>query len=124
MDWDQIVGYMGYNPEGPDNPAESERHMEKSLNVASMEELKAKVSDVQVSGNPGAWVVLGKASSEAQGGMKSTKAMQTPVGVLVQASTQQRNPDGSCAVAEALTFVPGALLRQVSGNHWEFAPAG
>jgi hypothetical protein len=95
--------------------------MEKSLNVTSMDEAKAKVSDVQVFGAPGAWVLLGKASSESQGWMKSTKAMQTPAGVLVQASTQQQNPDGSYAVAEALTFVPGATIRQVSGNHWEFA---
>ena len=40
--------------------------------------------------------------------MKSTKAMEIPeVGCVVQVTTQQRNPDGSYAVAEALTFVPG-----------------
>lgn len=39
----------------------------------------------------------------------------------MQVSTQQQNPDGSYAVAEALAFIPGARLKQVSGNHWAFA---
>jgi hypothetical protein len=88
-----------------------------------MEDVRTKVSDVHAFGNPGAWVLLAKASSESQGWMKSTKAMSVPTGIIVQVSTQQKNPDGSYAVAEALTFVPGATLRQVDGNHWEFAGA-
>ena len=87
---------------------------EKSLNVESMSDLKAKVSDVEVFGDPGAWKVLGKASSKAQGWMKSTKAMEIPGrGVVIQASTQQGGQ-----VAEALVFVPGATLVQVEGNHY------
>jgi hypothetical protein len=42
--------------------------------------------------------------------MKSAKAMQTPQGCVVQVTTQQRNPDGSHSVAEALTFVPEARI--------------
>jgi hypothetical protein len=42
--------------------------------------------------------------------MKSTKAMQVPNGCVVQVTTQQRNPDGSYALAEALTFVPGVRV--------------
>ena len=43
--------------------------------------------------------------------MKSTKAMQIDgVGCVVQATTQQRNADGSYSVAEALTFVPGVRI--------------
>lgn len=84
---------------------------EKTLNVASMEDLKAKVSDVEVIGDPGAWKLLGKASSKAQGWMKSTKAMEAPGGVVVQVSTQQGSN-----VAEALVYVPGAMLEQVAGN--------
>lgn len=42
--------------------------------------------------------------------MKSTKALDTGDGLIVQVTTQQRNLDGSYAVAEALTFVPGASL--------------
>ena len=30
--------------------------------------------------------------------------------VLVQVTTQQRNPDGSYAIAEALTYVPGVMV--------------
>lgn len=87
---------------------------EKTLNVKDMDSLKAKVSDVEVFGDPGAWKLLGKASSKAQGWMKSTKAMDVPgLGVLVQASTQQGSN-----VAEALTFIPGATLEQVEGNHY------
>ncbi|MFQ5589577.1 MAG: hypothetical protein ACE5HE_00300 [Phycisphaerae bacterium] len=43
--------------------------------------------------------------------MKSTKAMEIPGGCIVQVTTQQRNPDGSYSVAEALTFVPGVYIR-------------
>ena len=39
--------------------------------------------------------------------MKSTKVCNVDNGCIVQVTTQQRNPDGSYAVAEALTFVPG-----------------
>jgi hypothetical protein len=94
---------------------------EKALNVASMEDLKTKAPGTEVFGNPGAWVLLGKASNTEQGWMKSTKAMQTPVGVLIQTSTEKRNPDGSWSICDALTEVRGAALRQVNGNHWEFS---
>lgn len=86
----------------------------KEVSVTSMEDLKSKVSDVEVSGDPGAWKLLGKASSKGQGWMKSTKAMEIAgVGVIVQASTQQGSN-----VAESLVFIPGAALEQVSGNHY------
>lgn len=90
---------------------------EKSVNVTSMEDLKKKVSDVEVFGDPGAWKLLGKASSKEQGWMKSTKAMDVPGGVLVQASTQQ-----GLNVAEAIVFVPGAKTEQMSGNHYRLVP--
>ena len=48
---------------------------------------------------------------EKEGWMKSTKVMEIlHVGCVVQITTQQRNPDGSYAVAEAVTFVPGVIL--------------
>ena len=46
-----------------------EENMQKPLDVTSMEDVQKKVSDVKVFGNPGAWVLLGKASSEPQGWM-------------------------------------------------------
>ncbi len=61
-------------------------------------------------GNGDLFRLLAKASSEAEGWMKSTKAMAVPGGCLVQVTTQQRNPDGSYAVAEALSFVPEVKL--------------
>jgi len=75
---------------------------------------RENVKDIQVFGNGDTFKLLCKASSEAEGWMKSTKAMQIPdgVGCLVQVTTQQRNPDGSYAVAEALTFVPGVIIVQ------------
>ena len=54
--------------------------------------------------------LLSKASSQDEGWMKSTKAMETSRGCVVQVTTQQRNSDGSYAIAEALTFVPGVTI--------------
>ena len=48
--------------------------------------------------------------------MKSTKAMYVDEGCVVQVTTQQRNPDGSYAVAEALTYVPGACIIDDENN--------
>jgi hypothetical protein len=69
---------------------------------------------VKVVGDPDRWQLLSKASS-GDDWMKSTKAMQCADGVLVQVSTMQRNPDGSFAIAEALAYVPGAVI-QVDRN--------
>lgn len=78
----------------------------KTLNVVDGESLKTAVSDVQVHGDPMAWVCIGKASSGGQGWMKSTKVMEIEgAGCLVQVSTQQGSN-----VAEALQFVPGVKL--------------
>ncbi|MFA5739425.1 MAG: hypothetical protein WC902_11630 [Bacteroidales bacterium] len=60
--------------------------------------------------------LLCKASSESEGWMKSTKACEVPGGCIVQVTTQQRNPDGSYAVAEALTYVPGARIVDDGNN--------
>lgn len=132
--------------------------MSKTLNISDMDSLKKKVSDVQTFGNPGMWKLICKASSEEEGWMRSTKAMEIPgVGCLVQISTQQENSEitgfgryedeeseeditpedieaenfdydeepetedgdeetvettknGSYALAEALTFVPGVRI--------------
>jgi hypothetical protein len=84
--------------------------MEKTLNITEVKEAKANISDLKVFGNGDLFQLICKASSEEQGWMKSTKAMETEVGVVVQVTTQQRNPDRSYAVAEALTFVPGVSI--------------
>ena len=89
--------------------------MEKTFNVTSGKDLKEKVSDVELVGNPDTWVLISKASSKREGWMKSTKAMQVINGCLVQVTTQQRNPDGSYTIAEALTFAPNAALVVIEG---------
>ncbi len=83
---------------------------DKSLDVTSVEDAKAKVSDVKVVGNGNTFQLLCKASSESQGWMKSAKAMETPSGCVVQVTTQQKSADGTYAVAEALAFVPGVKV--------------
>jgi hypothetical protein len=91
---------------------------EKTLTVKDMEDLAAKVPDVEVVGKPGEWKLICKASSQGEGWMRSTKAMSVSGGALVQVSTHQRNYDGTNAVAEALEFLPGVkLMRQADGSH-------
>lgn len=84
---------------------------EKTLHNSDVSGAKKNVPDIVVYGNGDLFKLLSKASSQREGWMKSTKAMEIPhVGCLVQVTTQQRNPDGSYAVAEALQFVPGVVL--------------
>ncbi len=78
----------------------------KSMNVVSIEDAKGKVGDIEVTGDGDLWQLLSKASSKDQGWMKSSKAMTVGDGCVVQVTTQQCNPDGSYALAEAICFVP------------------
>jgi len=66
--------------------------------------------DLQRYGNYTGFVCIAKAVSKSEGWMKSTKALQMPSGVVIQMTTQQRNPDGSYAVAETSTYVPGVYI--------------
>ena len=83
---------------------------EKTLHNSTVSGARQNVKDIRVVGNGDMFQLLCKASSQEEGWMKSTKAMQVKHGCVVQVTTQQRNPDGSYAVAEALTFVPGVCL--------------
>lgn len=83
---------------------------EKTLQNTCANEAKKNVSDLVVYGDGDLFKLLSKASSQAEGWMKSTKAMEVPGGAVVQVTTQQRNPDGSYAVAEALTYVPNVKI--------------
>ncbi len=82
----------------------------KTLHNSDVSGARVNVPDIQVFGNGDLFKLICKASSKAEGWMKSTKAMETPVGCVVQVTTQQLNPDGSYAVAEALCFVPGVKI--------------
>lgn len=80
--------------------------MEKALDVTSSKDFEAKVPDIKTFGNPDTWQLLCKASSVAQGWMKSTKVMRIPgFGVLVQVSSKQ-----DAAIAETVTPVEGGFL--------------
>lgn len=85
---------------------------EKTLDAVNIADVKGKVSDVVVFGNGDLFQLIAKASSKEQGWMKSTKAMPTANGCVIQVTTQQTNPDGSYSIAEAVTFVPGAVITE------------
>jgi len=85
--------------------------VEKTLTNTTASQAKDNVSDLKVWGDGDMFQLLCKASSQAEGWMKSTKAMNIENGgVVVQVTTQQRNPDGSYSLAEAVTYVPNARV--------------
>lgn len=86
--------------------------MEKTLGNTTVLQAKANVKDLVVWGDGDMFKLLCKASSQSEGWMKSTKAMEIPgAGCVVQVTTQQRNPDGSYVLAEAVCFVPGVFIK-------------
>ena len=88
----------------------------KTLGNTDINETSKNVPDVVVYGDGDAWQLICKASSEKEGWMKSTKAMDLDGGCLVQVTTQQRNPDGSYAIAEAVTFVPDVAVAETKDD--------
>jgi len=79
---------------------------EKTLHNSDVSGARKNVSDLKVYGNGDTFQLLCKASSKAEGWMKSTKAMEIEkVGCVVQVTTQQGDN-----VSEALTFVPGVRI--------------
>ena len=89
---------------------------EKTLHNSDISGARQNVKDINIVGNGDMFALLCKASSQAEGWMKSTKAMEVPGGCVVQVTTQQRNNDGTYAVAEALTFVPGVKIADDENN--------
>lgn len=84
---------------------------EKTLTNTPAKGTRTQVRDVEFYGNGDTFELLYKASSQEEGWMKSTKVCNCLyIGCIIQVTTQQRNPDGSYAVAEALTFVPGMMI--------------
>ncbi len=82
----------------------------KDLLITDVSRALARIPDLFVYGDGDTFALLCKASSEAEGWMKSTKVCNVHGGCVMQVTTQQRNPDGSYAVAEALTYVPGVWI--------------
>lgn len=82
----------------------------KSLHNTCANGASKNVKDIVFWGNGDTFKLISKASSEKEGWMKSTKAMNTGVSVVVQVTTQQRNIDGTYSIAEALTTVDGSCI--------------
>ena len=82
--------------------------MEKTLGNTDVNGASKNVSDLVVFGNGDTFKLICKASSQAEGWMKSTKAMEIEgVGCVIQVTTQQGNQ-----IAEALTFVRGVRIQE------------
>jgi len=80
--------------------------MSKTFHNTDAAKAKNNVPDIKVFGNGNMFKLLSKASSQKEGWMKSTKAMQIAnVGCVVQVTTQQGNN-----ISEALTFVPDVKI--------------
>lgn len=94
-----------------------EKYMnEKTLHNSDISGARQNVKDIQVVGNGDMFRLLCKASSQAEGWMKSTKAMEVFGGCIVQVTTQQKNLDGSYSLVEALTFVPNVKIADDENN--------
>lgn len=91
----------------------------KTLDNSDVDGARKQVKDLKVFGDGDTFKLICKASSEAEGWMKSTKACEIPgLGCIVQVTTQQTTwdmekdmPKGN-AVAEALCWVPGATISE------------
>jgi len=103
-------GYESWSPKKTfeDGYVKKDTHS-KTLDIKNTKELKEKVNDIKVFGDPDTWKLISKASSASQGWMKSTKGMEIyGLGVVLQVSTQQGDN-----VAEAVTFIPGAGIENI-----------
>lgn len=91
----------------------------KTLNNSDASGARENVEDLVIWGNPDLWLLIGKASSDKQGFMKSTKAMEVPgVGCFVQVTTQQIFEVGQKnhhVVAEGVTFAVGMRIHTYLG---------
>lgn len=117
----------------------------KTLHNSNASGASKNVKDIVFWGDGDTFKLISKASSESEGWMKSTKAMEiVGVGVVIQVTTQQRGlqdrrflsvkelvekygeenrptwedqVETDWSVAEALTFVPGARIEEVRDDY-------
>lgn len=84
----------------------------KTLHNSTVDAATKNVKDLVKFGDADMFKLLCKASSQKEGWMKSTKAMEiTGVGCVIQVTTQQGDN-----VAEAVTFVPGVKIEVIDGD--------
>ena len=82
--------------------------MDKTLTNTTAKGAKTQVKDIEFWGNGDTFKLISKASSQNEGWMKSTKAMQIDgSGCVVQVTTQQGDN-----IAEAITFVPNVMIAE------------
>jgi len=96
----------------------------KTLHNSDISGARQNVPDIKVVGNGDMFRLLCKASSKKEGWMKSTKAMEVVGGCVVQVTTQQKAPDGSYGIAEALAYVPGVKITEDENNGRKLVPLG
>lgn len=84
--------------------------MAKTLTNTTASKAAKNVKDIKFWGNGDTFKLISKASSQNEGWMKSTKAMEIEnIGCVIQVTTQQDNN-----IAEALTFVPGVKIQETT----------
>lgn len=107
--------------QGDDQPDQGSS--EKTLHNSSVDGATKNVKDIVFYGDGDMFKLLSKASSQSEGWMKSTKAMEIEgVGCLVQVTTQQRGLDGTYAVAEAVAMIHGVRIEETDGKNAEGKP--
>jgi hypothetical protein len=95
-----------------DKKVKKDKKFAKTLHNSTVSGARDNVSDLQVFGDGDTFKLICKASSQAEGWMKSTKAMEIAgVGCLVQVTTQQGKH-----VAEALQFIHGVRIEEINGD--------
>lgn len=98
----------------------------RDLTAHDPEDAKRKMPDIEVFGDPGAWVLIAKASSKSGGWMKTTKAMKIgDQSLLVQTETEfhdVRYDNEPPSLSQALTYVPSATLKQDEQGNWRIVP--
>ena len=85
----------------------------KSLGNTDQNGATKNVKDIVFFGNGDTFKLISKASSQNEGWMKSTKAMEIEgVGCVLQVTTQQGDN-----VAEALQFIPNVKITETLENN-------
>jgi hypothetical protein len=91
-----------------DNVIKEEVKKEKTLYNSDSSKARDNVKDIKFFGDGDTFKLISKASSQSEGWMKSTKAMEIlRVGCVIQVTTQQGDN-----VSEALTFVPNVKIQE------------
>ena len=87
-----------------------------NLKNTTNEDTKKNIDDAFIFGDD-CWKLITKFSSESRGTMKSTKAMKCGKDVVIQVTTQQKNPDGSYSIAEALTTAHNKKIMETTDTN-------